>query len=158
LKGRLLAAPLLVLGRSKVRQGRWPAADEESPVMFQPITLSADDRVIVSPGFAAQLLIRWGDPLHLDVPPFDMRRQSAALQAQQFGYNGDLVAYFSLPHHLAGNASHGILAVNHECTNPGMMVSGYVPGSPTREQVDVQLAAHILAGSPRPILLRPASG
>jgi secreted PhoX family phosphatase len=39
----------------------------------------------------------------------------------------------------------GILAVNHEYTNPELMFPVYDPKAPTRNQVDVQLAAHGLA-------------
>ena len=35
-----------------------------------------------------------GEPLHPDVPPFNLANQTVALQAQQFGYSCDFLAYF----------------------------------------------------------------
>ena len=62
-------APFLVLGPSKGRQERRMAVSaEEPPLTFQPIKQSHEDRVIVSPGYTAQVLIRWGEPLG-DFPP-----------------------------------------------------------------------------------------
>ena len=52
------------------------------------------------------------------------------------------MTYFPLPHHLSRDATHGILAMNHEDTDPEMMFPGYQAGSPTPEQVDSEMAAH----------------
>ena len=145
LKGALASAPLLIVGTSLLGQGQPEAAESEAALTFQPIELSSEDRVIVSPGYAAKVLIRWGDPLHPDVPEFNVAQQLAALQSQQFGYNCDFVAYFPLPHHLSYNSSRGILAVNHEYTNAEIMFLDYIPGSPTQQQVDIEIAAHGLA-------------
>jgi secreted PhoX family phosphatase len=142
LQGALAAAPLLLVVPSLVGRPTSAAADDHSTLTFQPIPLSDEDRVIVSPGYSVQVLIRWGEPLHPDVPPFNVTHQTAELQAQQFGYNCDFLAYFPLPHYHTRVSSHGILAVNHEYTIPELMFLGYIPGSPTQEQVDVELAAH----------------
>jgi secreted PhoX family phosphatase len=40
------------------------------------------------------------------------------------------------------NATHGLLVVNHEHTDPDMMFPEYAPGSPTRDQADIELTAH----------------
>src|SRR5687768_6882976 len=142
LQGALAAAPLLLVVPSLVGRPTSAAADDHSTLTFQPIPLSDEDRVIVSPGYSVQVLIRWGEPLPPDVPPFNVTNQTAELQAQQFGYNCDFLAYFPLPHYHTRVSSHGILAVNHEYTIPELMFLGYIPGSPTQEQVDVELAAH----------------
>jgi uncharacterized protein len=145
LKGRSAVNPPLVLGPTMSGRGPRRAAEGEPTLTFQPIELSDEDRLIMSPGYTAQVLIRWGDPLTADVPAFDVQRQAAERQAKQFGYNCDFAAYFPLPHHLTRHTSRGILAVNHEYTNPELMFPGYEPGNPTREQVDVELAAHGVA-------------
>jgi secreted PhoX family phosphatase len=72
LKGALAAAPLFVIGPSAVGRSR-PAAASDSTLTFEPIQLCDQDQVIVSPGYEAQVLIRWGEPLHPDVPPLNVQ-------------------------------------------------------------------------------------
>lgn len=141
----LAGASLLVLGPAVLGRRDDVAAAPEPTLTFQPIALSEEDRVIVSPGYAVTVLIRWGDPIHPDAAAFDVKHQTAERQALQFGYNCDWLDFFPLPHHLSPNALRGLLAVNHEYTNPEIMFLGYVPGSPTQEQVDVEIAAHGLS-------------
>jgi secreted PhoX family phosphatase len=99
----------------------------------------------VAPGYRAQVLIRWGDKVLPGAPEFDVRRQSAAAQARQFGYNCDFIAYAPLP---AGsrNSEHGLLWVNHEYTDLHMMFPGLDRktrvGAATRDMAEVELAAH----------------
>jgi uncharacterized protein len=81
LQGALAAAPLLLVAPSLAGRRASAAADDHSTLTFQPISLSNEDRVIVSPGYDAQVLIRCGEPLHPDVPPFNVTHQTAELQA-----------------------------------------------------------------------------
>jgi secreted PhoX family phosphatase len=97
---------------------------------------------VVPAGYTANTLLRWGEALHLGVATFDVRRQSAAQQARQFGYHCDFVAYFPQPDYRSHHTTRGILAVNHGHTTPELMFPTYMPGSPLREQVDIELAAH----------------
>jgi len=85
-------------------------------------------------------LIRWGDPLLPGAPEFEFSNQTAAAQAMQFGYNCDFVHFFPLDS--KDSAKRGILAVNHEYTNPELMFAAYDSKAPTKNQVDIQLAAH----------------
>ena len=151
LTGILKAAPLLVLAPVMNRSalaahapGTTPAPAEEcsEELEFEPIALSNEDRVIVPPDYAAQVLIRWGDPLFPGVPPFDVHSQTPLLQTQRFGFNCDFLGFFSLPQHRSQNPSSGLLCVNHEYTSGTEMFPGYAPGSPTLTQVDIELAAH----------------
>jgi secreted PhoX family phosphatase len=100
---------------------------------------------MVANGYTAKPLIRWGDPVVADAPKFDPRAQTAAAQAKQFGYNNDFVAYMPLPIG-SNNSESGLLWVNHEYTEAYMMFSGLkrpdVPGKLTKDQVDVEMAAH----------------
>src|SRR5688572_32520674 len=58
----------------------------------------------------------------------------------QFGYNCDFVHFFPLGS--KDSAKRGILAGNHEYTNPELMFAAYDSKAPTKNQVDIQLAAH----------------
>jgi uncharacterized protein len=110
---------------------------------FQPITLDSSDALIVPPGYTANVLIKWGDPLFPGVPPMDIHAQSSALQLQQFGYNNDYIGLFSLPHHRSNTPNHAIMAVNHEWTWGQMMVPGFTRFLDyTQDQVDADMAAH----------------
>jgi secreted PhoX family phosphatase len=112
-----------------------------APVGFTPVRLSREDRVTVPGGYVAQVLVRWGDPLFPDAPPFEPGRLRPEAQALQFGYNCDFVAFLPLP---AGTpqAGAGLLWVNHEYTDPRRMFGHDPEGQPTRENVDTELAAH----------------
>jgi uncharacterized protein len=99
------------------------------------------DDVKVPEGYYARTLIRWGEPLTATAPTHNVWEQSAAAQSEQFGYNCDFVGYMPLP--LGSSASNrGLLFVNHEYTNEELMFPAYDPKNPTRNQVDVGIAAH----------------
>jgi secreted PhoX family phosphatase len=93
-----------------------PSADgaEIDQLRFLPIALNNEDRVSVAPGYSADVLIRWGDPLLPGAPQFDLSNQTAAAQAMQFGYNCDFVHFFPLGS--KDSVKRGILAINHEYT------------------------------------------
>ena len=101
-----------------------------------------------APGHRADVLIRWGDKVLRDAAEFDPFNLSAEAQEKQFGYNNDFVAFLPLPRG-SKNSTHGLLAVNHEYTNPELMFSGLTAndaaGKMTREQADVELSAHGLS-------------
>ncbi len=110
---------------------------------FTPIEPTTADAVVVPDGYDSRVLIRWGDPLFPNTPQFRFDRQTAAKQAEQFGYNCDYVAFMPLPWSSRfTNSSRGLLWVNHEYTNPELMFTGYDPDNPSRAQVDIELAAH----------------
>ncbi|TPJ40791.1 PhoX family phosphatase [Mesorhizobium sp. B2-5-13] len=125
-------------------------AAEGSAFTFDELEAGIDDKHHVAPGYDADVLLRWGDPLFADSPEFDPTRQSAQAQARQFGYNNDYVGYVAID----GSAEHGLLVVNHEYTNPHLMFPGIVKivekdgkksaevAPLSKEQVDVEMAAH----------------
>jgi secreted PhoX family phosphatase len=124
-----------------------PSADTRFP--FAEIAAGSDAHHHVAAGHDAEILIRWGDPVLPGAPAFDPRNQTAAAQAQQFGYNNDFVGYFPMPG-AADPAAHGLLVVNHEYTNEELMFPGLgrqdgkavdFQGM-TRELVDIEMAAH----------------
>lgn len=142
LRGAVVGGPLLVVGASLWGLRGSEANNQGDQLQFRPISLDVQDRVLVPNGYAAQVLIRWGDPLFPAAPVFDLLHQNAETQSTQFGYNCDFVGYFALPRYRSNNPNRGLLAVNHEYTTPELMFPGYVPGTPTQQQVDIELAAH----------------
>ncbi|MBW8907628.1 MAG: PhoX family phosphatase, partial [Mesorhizobium sp.] len=137
-------SPLALIAADEAR------AAQGSAFKFDELEAGIDDRHHVAPGYDADVLLRWGDPLFADSPEFDPTKQSAAAQARQFGYNNDYVGYIPID----GSAEHGLLVVNHEYTNPHLMFPGIVKvvekdgkkkaevAPLSKEQVDVEMAAH----------------
>ncbi|MCS7051330.1 MAG: DUF839 domain-containing protein, partial [Thermomicrobium sp.] len=138
LRGAAGVALVIALGQTGVSRVE---ASNRGRLTFRPITLNTEDRVTVPEGYTAGLVIRWGDPLHSWGPEFRFDAQSPEAQANQFGYNADFVGLFPLPAGSA-NARRGLLAVNHEYTNPELMFAGYREGDPEPWQVAVELEAH----------------
>ena len=84
--------------------------------------------------------IRFSD----DAPAFDPRHQSVEKQLRQFGYNNDFIGFVSLD----GEATRGLLCVNHEYTNEEVMFPGIGRqdrkdfAGMTRELAEIEMAAH----------------
>jgi uncharacterized protein len=115
----------------------------KSSFTFPEITRGLDQTHHVPDSYRADILIRWGDPLFADSPKFDPARQTAAAQERQFGYNNDFIGIVPLPKQ--GNTDRALLCVNHEYTSTPLMfpnVAAGMPGSITREQCLVEMAAH----------------
>ncbi|PBC07033.1 PhoX family phosphatase [Mesorhizobium sp. WSM3859] len=137
-------SPLALVAADEAR------AAEASAFNFDELEAGIDEKHHVAPGYDADVLLRWGDPLFADSPEFDPLTQSAAAQAKQFGYNNDYVGYIPID----GSAEHGLLVVNHEYTNPHLMFPGIVSivekdgkkkaevAPLSKEQVDIEMAAH----------------
>ncbi|MCO1334731.1 PhoX family phosphatase [Microbulbifer sp. OS29] len=86
-------------------------------------------------GYRADILLRWGDPLHHGENNFEPEKLTPKSQQRRFGYNNDFIAFMPLAPevlsaqghiHLRSKNSHrGLLCVNHEYTQPHLMFSGY---------------------------------
>ncbi|MGH6962754.1 MAG: alkaline phosphatase PhoX, partial [Dongiaceae bacterium] len=94
-----------------------------SSLTFTELKRVYDETHHVAPGYAANVLVRWGDPIAADAPAFDVAAQSAAAQEKQFGYNCDFIAYLPLPAGLQ-NSGNGLLCVNNEYPSPQVMFPG----------------------------------
>ena len=90
----------------------------ERLIGFDSIPISTADAVSVPPGYRAQVLSRWGDPIGVDIgaPEFRMDAgNSAAEQSLQAGMHHDAIELFPLP---SGGA---LLAVNYEYSDDGLL-------------------------------------
>jgi hypothetical protein len=107
---------------------------------FASVPVSADDRVSVPAGYTVEVLYAWGDPIS-DGPGFRPDASgSVADQERQAGMHHDGIHYFPLP--LGSQTStRGLLAVNHEYTDDGLLhVGGMEPW--TAAKVAKSQAAH----------------
>ena len=134
------AAGMLVLNLDGVKPSTAKAAGLEQTaggsLAFTPISLDTADAIKTAPGYSAKTLIRWGDKLWLDAPDFAFGKVTKESQLRSFGYNCDYIGYYPT------SDKYGYLVVNNEYTNPEIMFPGYSADNPTKEQADVELAAH----------------
>ncbi len=112
---------------------------------FAELSVTSDVTHHVAEGYDAGVLLRWGDAIFPNAPPFAPLAQSATAQAQQFGYNNDFIGY--LP--IEGRSDHGLLVVNHEYINEELMFPGrgwtnfwgyFQPAG--KDLVDIEVMAH----------------
>jgi secreted PhoX family phosphatase len=110
---------------------------------FAAVAPNTADAVTIPEGYEQHVVVRWGDPVVPGAPAFDFRRQTAAAQAEQFGYNNDFVGL--IPQDAQGIRN--LLVVNHEYTTETHMFPAdqYDPKNPTEEQVKIAWAAHGLS-------------
>jgi uncharacterized protein len=158
--GALMAPRLLAPGSAQA------TGTPGGHLRFQPITAGDRDAVVVPAKYTHDVVIRWGDPVLPDAPAFSLTGQSPAAQARQFGFNCDFVAQLPLPAWLDGDGGcaparlrlwllglrypklrrepthRALLWTNHEYTTPGDMFPGYSSSNPSKDQVDIELAAH----------------
>ncbi len=109
----------------------WPRGFEG----IKPVA-STTDSVTVPKGWTWKPVISWGDPLFDGAPGFDIDEQSAAAQAQQFGYNND---YTTL---MMSSPTRALLVCNHEYTNDELMFRITDSKDLSVEQLRTIMAAH----------------
>ena len=137
---------LASIGTAEARALSVPRQGGPSTLTFSELRQQLSQDQSVAEGYEVQMVIRWGDPVLADAPPYNPNALTAEAQAQQFGYNNDYLDFFPLPK--GSNASdHGLLVVNHEYTNTNLMFPGIgegraARGRTTREQAAVEIAAH----------------
>ncbi len=137
----MVGSPLALLAPTR----RAAAAGSESRFTFTEIQHGVDGTHHVAPGYRADVLIRWGDPVEADAPRFDPYRQSAAAQAKQFGYNNDYVGFIPFPG--TQDPNHGLLCINHEYTDEEVMFPGFgkydaLHTRATKEITEIEMACN----------------
>ena len=118
-----LAGPAL---SPAARAGAQPVA--QGPLLgFKGVPVSSADAVAVPPGYTAEVIYAWGDPIS-EGPPFRPDAgNSAEEQAVQAGMHHDGMHFYPLESGADGSA-HGLLAVNHEYTDDGLLHPGGMEG------------------------------
>ena len=119
--------------------GQAVAQTVQSSLMFTELARVNDDTHHVAEGYAAQVVVGWGDPMKAGQEVVDVAGLDAGAQAERFGYNCDFIAFMPLPK--GSQASdHGLLCVNNEYVSfnvmfPGLPDDGEGGAKMTAEQV-----------------------
>jgi secreted PhoX family phosphatase len=142
------AGGLLAIG-GRDAGAQTPSRQGASTLAFKEVPHGLDGTHHVAPGYRAEVLIRWGDPIARDAPDYVPGKVDAAAQEKQFGYNCDFLAYWPLPYG-SRNSSHGLVCANHEYTNnelmwPGMEGRNNGARGLSKEQVEHDQSAHGLS-------------
>ncbi|MEN4549924.1 PhoX family phosphatase [Pantoea agglomerans] len=109
-----------------------------SPLLgFQAIAASTADEIVVAPGYRADVLISWGDPLVNGAAAFDPQgNNSAEDQEKQFGDNNDGMSFFAINDH------RGVMAINNEYVNEATLFAHGGSKATSLEDVKKSQAAH----------------
>jgi secreted PhoX family phosphatase len=172
LKGAAAASATLVIAPGAMLSSSRPAAaangDPADRLTFATVAPSTAPDVEVPTGYSYNVILRWGDPLFPTAPAFDVENQTGASQAQQFGFNADLVLWYPLPGYVRRildttgqfNAlaervigfqyprlknrpsTRALMVVNHEYTTGADMFPDYDADAPTLDQVETEIEAH----------------
>jgi secreted PhoX family phosphatase len=105
---------------------------------FTAVPVSSEDRLVVPPGYRADVIYRWGDPVGAaqGMPEFRFdASNSAAEQALQAGMHHDAIEFFPL------SPGAGLLAMNHEYTDE-YLLHGEGARARSAERVRKSQAAH----------------
>ena len=104
-----------------------PAAAPAGLLGFRGVPVGRGDAVVVPPGYTVEVVCPWGDPVGLPgrMPAWRPdASNSADEQALQLGMHHDGMQFFPLE----GSSTHGLLAINHEYTDDGLLhTSGLQP-------------------------------
>lgn len=87
---------------------------------FKGIPASTADTIAVPEGYVASVIAAWGEPVGVpgNMPAWrEDGSNSAADQAVQTGMHHDGIHFFALP----GSSTRGVLAMNHEYTDDGLL-------------------------------------
>jgi len=140
------ANPLAAVLASRPARAADKTAAPTTRFKFTEIEHGVDETHHVAPGYDADILIRWGDPVEAGAPPFDPYKQTAAAQVKQFGYNNDFIGYVPLPFG-SDNAEHGLLCINHEYTDEEVMFPEFGKyddshSGVTQEMAEIEMACN----------------
>lgn len=138
---RCTSAAVALLMGSHTLTGDAATATRGKPLGFTGVPVSSVDALVVPLEYEAQVLYRWGDATGIAgaaAPAFATdASNSAQEQLLQSGMHHDGMEYFPLDK----NPRHGLLAINHEYTDDGLLHSDGMK-TWTAEKVRKSQAAH----------------
>jgi uncharacterized protein len=117
LHGSAIAGVSSLFGCAAIASGTGPA------IGFKAIPTGMGDKFIVPEGYTATPIAAWGEPIGIpgSMPTFKLDgSNTAADQAVQMGMHHDGVEFFPI----GGSSTHGLIAVNHEYTDDGLLHVG----------------------------------
>ena len=118
-----------------------PAVQKFAPQLgFKAIAPGMGDTLVVAEGYTANVLAPWGEPVGIagNMPAFKLdASNSAADQEVQMGMHHDGVHFYAIN----GSSTRGLLAMNHEYTDDGLLHTKGVSGW-SAESVRKSQAAH----------------
>ena len=118
-----------------------PAVQKFAPQLgFKAIAPGMGDTLVVAEGYTASVLAPWGEPVGIagNMPAFKLdASNSAADQEVQMGMHHDGVHFYAIN----GSSTRGLLAMNHEYTDDGLLHTKGVSGW-SAESVRKSQAAH----------------
>ncbi|WP_426956799.1 PhoX family protein [Muricoccus radiodurans] len=120
-----LASPLPALTGAVIVAAPGSAAAQATSLDLRPAVLPLKEDDTVAPGYARDLLIRWGDRVTADAPPWNPRQPNAAAAETQFGWDGRIVDIVPVPA-AADAVPRALLAVAHPTVDPAMAFPGGV--------------------------------
>jgi secreted PhoX family phosphatase len=138
-----MAAPAGAPGGTGATPTARAAASEGPRLGFQGIPTGVGDRVVVPQGYVASVIAAWGEPVGVsgNMPAFRMDASNTAQeQAVQMGMHHDGLHFYSLN----GSSTRGLLAMNHEYTDDGLLHVGGMT-TWTAEKVRKSQMAHGLS-------------
>jgi uncharacterized protein len=142
----IAGAPMVVRDTWGLAYAASPSVGEDAEITFKSVGVTTADTVTVPEGYTARVLYAWGDPIS-NGPAFKPdASNSADEQAQQAGMHHDGMHFFPFVERgrIAGmsqSSSHGLLVVNHEYTDDGLLhVGGQSPW--TADKVKKSQNAH----------------
>ena len=139
-----LYAPLITGCAAAAGPAREAARAIAPSIGFKGVAVDASDKLLVPEGYVASVIAAWGEPVGVpgNMPAWKGDgSHTAAEQSVQMGMHHDGMEFFALE----GNSStRGLLAMNHEYTDDGLLHSGGLSGW-SAEKVKKSQAAHGLA-------------
>ena len=117
-----LLAPLGAVGAAVGLSACASAPGSQGPLLgFQSIPVSTADTIAVPPGYMAQVIAAWGEPVGLpgqDHAFRDDASNTAAQQEAQIGMHHDGIHFYA-----QDGSRRGLLVMNHEYTDDGLLFS-----------------------------------
>src|SRR5262245_58538035 len=118
-----MAGPVL---SPRARAGAQPSA-QDPRLGFKGVPVSSADGIAVPPGYTAEVIYAWGEPISAGPAFRPDASNSAEEQAVQAGMHHDGMHFYPLGSGAAAS-THGLLAVNHEYTDDGLLHPGGMEG------------------------------